>query len=149
MIAPHSIKFCVHVRNVPPHVSGERLANIFDSKVWDILIRKGTHPDKDPFEAWIMNIPTMSDAEQLGATVKCIDEVDVQCDAEKEPLNEWTLCSGNRDGWCKHGNDCIYRHVTCASGDECTNEECPFSHSKQRNIVPNPRYRPAGYVFYD
>jgi hypothetical protein len=77
------------------------LAKIFGSYVWDVLIRKGTHPDTDPFEAWIMNIPTMFDAEHLAATIASIDDVDVQCDAEKEPLNEWTLCSGNRDGWCK------------------------------------------------
>jgi hypothetical protein len=97
-----------------------------------------------------MNIPIMSDAEQLAASVasivRSIDGVDIQCDAETEPLNEWTLCSGNRDGFCKHGTDCIYRHVNCVSGDKCVNEECPFSHSKRRKIMPNPRYRPAGYV---
>jgi hypothetical protein len=133
---------------VPPHVSGEQLANIFNSNVWDVLIRKGLHPDTDPFEAWIMNIPLISDAEQLAATVKFIDEVEVECSAENEPINEWTLCSGNRDGWCKHRDGCIYRHVTCTSGDDCANEEWPFSHTKRRKIVPNPRYRPPGYVFY-
>jgi len=124
------------------------LAKIFDSNVWDVLIRKGIYPDTDPLEAWIMNISSISDAEQLAASVECIDEVNVQCNAEQEPLNEWTLCGGHRDGWCKHGNDCIYRHVTCTSGDGCTNEECFFSHSKQRKIVPNPRYKPAGYVLF-
>jgi len=96
-----------------------------------------------------MNIATMSDAEELAATVDCIDEVDVQCNAENEPLNEWTLCNGNRDGWCKHGDDCIYRHVTCTSGDGCQKEECPFSHTKRRRIKPNPRNRPPGYVFFN
>jgi hypothetical protein len=120
------------------------LANIFGSHVWDVLIRKGFHPDIDPFEAWIMNLSIMADAEQLAGSVKCIDGVDIQCNVEQEPLNEWTLCGGNRDGWCKHGNDCIYRHVTCASGDDCTNEKCPFSHSTRRDIAPNPRHKPTG-----
>ena len=93
-----------------------------------------------------MDIPTLADAEQLAASVKCIDDVNVQCDAEKEPLNEWTLCGPNRDGWCKHDKECIYRHVSCASRDECKNEECPFTHTKQRKIVPIPRYRPPVYV---
>ncbi len=147
-IAPEDIKFCVHVRNVPPDVSGEQLAKIFNSNVWDVLIRKGSDPDRDPFEAWIMNISTMSDAEQLAVSVKFIGDMVIQCDAEIEPLNEWTLCSGNRDGYCKHKHDCIYRHVTCASGDKCTNVECPFSHSKQRKITPVPRNRPRGYVCF-
>ena len=114
-----------------------------------MLIRKGIHPDIDPFEAWILNIATMSVAELLAASVHCIDGVNVQCVPEIEPLNEWTLCNGNRDGWCKHCDDCIYRHVTCASGDGCTKEECPFSHTKRRKTKPNPRNRPPGYAFND
>jgi hypothetical protein len=145
-IAPHDIQFSVHVRNIPPHVSGEQLATIFNSNVWDIIIRKGIHPDTDPFEAWIMNIAVESDAEELATTINCIDGVDVQCNVEREPLNEWTLCNGNRDGYCKYGNNCVYRHVTCVSGDGCQKEECPFSHTKQRKIKPNPRNRPPGYV---
>ncbi|CAF0811461.1 unnamed protein product [Adineta ricciae] len=139
-------RYCVRVRNIPSHVSGERLATAFNSNVWDVLIRKGRFLERDPMEAWILNIPTMFEAEQLALSVTDIDEVNIQCEAMKEPINEWTLCSGNRDGWCKHDRECIYRHITCVSGDECKNEECPFSHSKQRKIIPVPRYRPAGPV---
>lgn len=88
----------------------------------------------------------MSTAQSLAASVNCIDRVNVQCVAEIEPVNEWTLCNCNRDGWCKHGNNCIYRHITCTSGDGCTKEECPFSHTKQRKTKPEPRNRPPGYV---
>ena len=110
------------------------------------MIRRGIFPDTDPFDAWIMNIADLSDAQQLATSVSSIDGVDIECSAEKEPLNEWTLCNGNRDGWCKHGNDCIYRHVMCSSGDQCTKEECLFTHTKQRKTKPNPKNRPPGYV---
>ncbi|CAF4947960.1 unnamed protein product [Rotaria sp. Silwood1] len=143
-VAPNDMKFCVHVTNVPSHVSGEQLAILFRSRVWDVLIRKSINADTDPFEAWILKLNTLADAQQLAISVKTIDGIDVQCNAEEEPLNEWTLCSGNRDGWCKHDNDCIYRHVICKYGDECMYDQCPFSHSTKRNIVPNPRYRSAG-----
>jgi hypothetical protein len=129
---------------VPPDVSGEQLATIFASDVWNVLIRKGSNPGRDPMEAWILDIPTMSDAEQLATSITNIDDVKIQCQAGTEPINEWTLCSGNRDGWCKHGQKCIYRHVTCASGDECKNDACSFSHSKQRKVVPFPSSKPAG-----
>lgn len=145
-IASNDIQFCVHVRNVPPGVSGEQLATTFETRIWNVLIRKGADPDEDLAEAWIMNIPSMADAEQLAASVQSIEGIEVQCEAGKEPLNEWTLCSGNRDGWCKHGNNCIYRHITCTDGDQCSNEECPFSHTTGRKITPNPRQRPPGYV---
>lgn len=141
------MKFCVHVSRIPSHVTGEQLADIFDSQVWNILIRKGIHSDTDPFEAWILNISSMSAAESLAASVDSIDQVNIQCTPEIEPLNEWTLCNGNRDGWCKHGDICIYRHVTCTSGDACTKEECPFSHTKGRKTKPNPKNRPPGYEF--
>ncbi|UJR26048.1 hypothetical protein I4U23_007394 [Adineta vaga] len=139
-------KYCVHVRNIPANVNGEQLATIFNSKVWDILIRRGTHPERDPMEAWILDIPTMLDAEELAASVTDIDGIDIQCNAETEPVNEWTLCSGNRDGWCKHDKECIYRHIICVSGDECKNEGCSYSHSKERKITPVPRYKPAAPV---
>ncbi|CAF4393556.1 unnamed protein product [Rotaria socialis] len=145
-VAPNDINFCVHVKNIPPHVSGEQLATLFGSRVWDVLIRKGKFVDVDPFEAWILKLNSMTKAQQLAESVKSIDGVDIECNAEQEPLNEWTLCSGNRDGWCKHGNNCIYRHVTCTYGDECTIDQCPYSHSTQRAIVPNPRYRSAGPI---
>ena len=123
------------------------MGSIFIADVWDILIRKSPNPELDQSEAWIMNLHTMASAEELAASVTSIDGMNVHCRAEEEPLNEWTLCSGNRDGWCKHKDECIYRHVTCKSGDACPDEECPFSHSSERKVVPYPRYRPAGYVF--
>ena len=140
------IKFCVHVKNLPPSISGEQLAIVFESRVWNVLIRKGADPSRDLGEAWILNIPTLVDAEQRVTSVQSIDGMEVQCQAGEEPLNEWTLCSGNRHGWCRHDKNCIYRHITCTSGDQCTNEECPFSHSIQRGITPNPRQRRTGYI---
>ncbi|CAF1104598.1 unnamed protein product [Rotaria magnacalcarata] len=145
-VAPNDINFCVHVKNIPPQVSGEQLATLFGSRVWDVLIRKGKFVDVDPFEAWILKLNSMAKAQQLAESIKIIDGINIECNAEQEPLNEWTLCSGNRDGWCKHGNNCIYRHITCTYGDECTIDQCPYSHSTQRAIVPNPRYRSAGPI---
>lgn len=146
-IAPNDLKYCVRVQNIPAHVHAEQLAAIFESHVWDILIRRGDNSEIDPFEAWILNITTMASAEQWATSVSEIQGAPVQCSAEEEPLNEWTLCGGNRDGHCKHGMNCIYRHLMCSSGDACQNEACSFSHSKRRPITPNPKTKPQPFVF--
>ena len=137
---------CVHVQNIPAGVHSEQLAELFDCQVWDILIRRGENPDTDPCEAWILSIPLLSHAEALAAKVKHINGVPIQCEPQREPLNDWTLCAGNRDGNCRHGDRCIYRHVMCSTGDQCIDEACLFSHSVHRRTPPNTRKQPVAYV---
>lgn len=145
-IAQHNIQYCVHVRNIPVGVRGVQLADLFNSQVWNVLIRYGENPQTDPFEAWILNIPLLKYAEELVNNVKEINGVPIECRAEKEPLNEWTLCVGNRNGRCKHAEQCIYRHVMCSTGDDCRDEMCPFSHSIGRVTEPSSRKKSSMYV---
>jgi hypothetical protein len=120
-------KYWIHVTNLSPLTTGERLAELFKTEVGYVVL------DITNREAWIKEYKEESLAKIIAEQLdkKQIDGHVISSQHKAEIYRPRDLCGYAMNNKC-YSDNCIFIHSLCTDPENCTNEECYLQHNSDR-----------------
>ena len=129
VLAPAKEIYSVHIKNLPPNVDGDMLANKFHWLLGYMLFNSSTDDQSLTTECWLKGIQDRKIAEDFVDKwngEKVVGKK-IICEIEDDQLE---LCAKFRLGQCLNTNQsCYWEHIKCTAKETCS-DDCPYGHVK-------------------